>query len=307
VGSNAHFISTTTHAEEHNSTLLFNQQKSIILANLSHQATKAKHIDELFSWLSYTIAQQLYVDVVQCWALQMTKNKQQLITLRAIATRQQALPLHVVANRHITEITRQAFDAHRGMLPQPARAIFSPYQANLLTLHNLHYWGCYYIYNPTFLPPIPNNTTNDYIASPLTLIVSFFTRQTPAMRLIPTIGYMIEHTIPLARKHRLLYDTPLSVEPQKELPATTLASLVPQRIRYADATQELIDRQLRRLYLAIDGQKNISRLAAITQLNNKALIHALHTLLRQGYIRLCRSDGEPIDEAQFIATLSPTQ
>jgi hypothetical protein len=90
--------------------------------------------------------------------------------------------------------------------------------------------------------------------------------------------------------------------------STALAKIIPQRTQnieqhqasnpFAHATV-IADKNARRLYAAIDGNKNISELTQITHFDQKELIDALSSLFKEQKIHFYTPEGEAIKNFPF--------
>lgn len=114
----------------------------------------------------------------------------------------------------------------------------------------------------------------------------------------------MEQAISIARSGGLLL---LPVSPPKQLPP--LSELFPQRTRDTESlrsnnpftsTPVFSDRQVRRLYLAIDGQKSVPALSISLRLPVKDVLTALQTLLAQNHIQLFDPAGELLDDSLLL-------
>ncbi|HLZ57416.1 MAG TPA: hypothetical protein VKR06_10755 [Ktedonosporobacter sp.] len=91
-----------------------------------------------------------------------------------------------------------------------------------------------------------------------------------------------------------------------------LAELVPKRIDDIHLmtssnplanSVDIPDRQIRRLYVAIDGHKNLTELSLATRLTMSELKLALQTLIKEQRIRLHHPEGQPMDDTQSLDDL----
>lgn len=269
-----------------------------------------QHVDELFRWLAHMFVQRFDIEVIQFWAIQNYHSGQTAIELRTIVCRNPALPQQVLVNTHIAEVAERFLNEYHGVMPQPTEMVFSPQAAHLLMRHNLNYWAGYYLSRNVLIPPMNNEKAPDKISTPLHLLVSFFSQQSPNPRIIPTIGHIMEHATGLARNQGLFLPTNtagLQIVPKVKA-ITPLMELVPQRVFEKDNgqgkySQIITNRQTLRLYLSIDGRKDLTELAILTQLSKRDFSVSLRSLLTQGQIRLIEPNGLLVDKASILSVL----
>jgi len=105
---------------------------------------------------------------------------------------------------------------------------------------------------------------------------------------------------------------PLSVPSQPVLSFQALLDFTPQRLPdhglmrvsnpFADQGS-LKHKQVRRLYLAINGEKTVSELAAASRIELEETARYLAILLKEGRIQVCDTAGQAVDEALFFSAL----
>ncbi|WP_137296020.1 hypothetical protein [Dictyobacter aurantiacus] len=285
----------------------------IIVTRLLQAIAGMQNIDELLRWSANMLAQRLNLEVVQIWTFQDERFKRIPIELCTTACCQPDLPEQIVINAHVAEVARRLCNEHYTVtIPQVTEAVFSSQAARLLTKYNLNYWACCQLTNSI---PIQAITGFQYPLTrfnpPTHTLVSFFTRQPPDPRLITTIGYIMEQVIGIALNRGLqLAEKQVLVQP----PAGTgskdalLMKLVPQRNRDSEANhgkhiQVITSRQVRRLYLSIDGRRNLANLAVLTQLHQHDFLLALRSLLTQKQIQLYEPDGHFVDGTAVLSVL----
>ncbi len=285
----------------------------VIITQLLQIAGSMRHIDELFLWLSHMLVQRLDVSVIQFWAIQNAGTHIPATELRTMASQNVSLPQSIVINAQVVEVTEHILNERHSTLPQPVASIFSQHQANLLIRHNLNYWGCCFLSSTALLPPTNKDISTSKTATPLTMLVSVFLQQAPSQRLMPTVSHILEQAIPIARNRGLLMlDRPkdldhLTISPKKN--SVALADLIPHHFQNMDALQSsnpfastamIQNKQIRHLYLAMDGRKSIGKLLISTHMDTKDFYVALRTLLVQKYIQLYEPNGRLIDSSQLL-------
>jgi hypothetical protein len=177
----------------------------VIISQLLRIIDNVQHIDDLFLWLVHTLLKRLDIDVIQFWTLQGHVGGQVTLELRTMVSRNLALPQYVVVNPDVASQIRSVLKERSGLMPMPVGTVFPQDQVNLLTKHNLHYWTCCFLCDNSMLPPAMGKYTDSKeVYTPLTMAASLFTQQSPSLRLLPTIGHVLEQSILLAKKRGLL-------------------------------------------------------------------------------------------------------
>ncbi|GHO89004.1 hypothetical protein [Dictyobacter formicarum] len=284
----------------------------IIFTQLLQAIAGMQRIDELLQWTANVLVQRLELEAVQIWSLQDDCFRQISIKQCITACRQVNIPKQILINSHVAEAAKRLCNEHYTVtIPQVTEAIFSSQAAHHLTRYNLNYWACYQLTNSL---PIQSAgyqyPLNRFNLSTYTLI-SFFTRQPPNPRLIPTIGYIMEQVINLAYNRGLLLPEKqllLQAPAQAAKADALLMKLIPQRNFDNEANQGkhvqvITSRQVRRLYLSIDGRRNLANLAVLTQLHQQAFMQALRSLLTQERIQLYEPDGHFVDGVTVLSAL----
>jgi hypothetical protein len=293
---------TGTHSSK--SRIMGNHQLIIITRLLQHVETM-QNIDELFTWLSEMMIERMDIQVVQFWSMQGYSNGQAGCNLRTMAQQNTSLPQHVVINQPLADIIEHLLNKRQSVVPQAVKNIFPQYLSRQLTSYNLNYWTCNFMSNSILLPPTKNTFLYEQVPTPLTLAVSAFSQHTPSSRLLPTLSHILEHGLSIARRHGLLTGSPpvergLQVSNNQSTGQhSALTAFIPYHIPINGTSKEALtgeksliqDRNARRLYREIDGQKNIGELTYITQLNTQEFYAALCLLLAQKYIQLFNAEG----------------
>ncbi|HWS84052.1 MAG TPA: hypothetical protein VN207_07305 [Ktedonobacteraceae bacterium] len=290
-------------------------QQLVIITQLLQMSVNMRHIDEMFLWLSHIIGQRLNVDVLQFWAYQAHVTGQYSAELRATASQNTLFPLHVVNNAQVAEIVRDILTERSGVNPQPVASVFSSRQADLLSRYNLHYWACFFLGSGELLPPLmSSDPTHGAIPTPLSMVVSLFTQQTPHPHLMSTIKRIMEHALSIAKNRGLISNVgnPVSsnIANNRAQPRQlTFNELIPHWVQDVEAMQAdnpfadgvvISDKQARQLYFAIDGKKSIAELGDSTRMDQQELSSALRFLLKQKHIRLHEPNGKVVDSSQFF-------
>lgn len=293
----------------------------VIFTQLLRVAPNMQHIDELLHWLGHTLIQRLELEAIQFWTQQNTTSGVTNSELRVMACRNASQPQQLLAQHKIVTVAEQLLTKRHGSMPQatyPSLFTTSSSTAHEHNNHQLNFWSSYHLHTASLIPPMRNTSRTGQVSTPLNMLILLFTAQQPTSRLLPTLGNIMEQALSHANKCQLL--TPVS--PQStltQLPlllnnlnnTLPLMELVPRKTTeeeeggdYAvEPSSTISNRQARRLYLAIDGRRNLTHLSTLIQLNGKALWQALYMLLVRKYIRLQEPDGQFVDSIRVLATL----
>jgi hypothetical protein len=139
------------------------------------------------------------------------------------------------------------------------------------------------------------------------MMVSLFTPDPLSQQLLRTISFLSGQALRIAISHGFL-STGTSMPPpvqNSSRPAQLIPSdLIPHRTENIEEAQAdnpfagtllISDRNARRLYSAVDGEKNVAELAELTFLAPREMSKALSYLLQQQQIRLHEASGTPVE------------
>ncbi len=285
----------------------------VIITRLLQVVETMETIDELFAWLAEMIIQRMDVQVVQFWAMQAYTHGRESCALRTMACQSTSLPQHIVVNQPLADAVEQSLNKQQSVAPRSVGTIFSHYYSEVLMRYNLNYWACHFMSNNILLPVTRDSSSYEKIATPLTLGITVFLQHPPSSRLLPTLAHTLEHTLPIARKHGLLkISTPIKQGLQLESNQYTgkrpaLTAFTPYHTQTEHTVKQALiprsiiqDKNARRLYLEIDGHKNIGELASEMQLNAEEFYAALSLLLTQKRIQIFGGQGFVSERAQSL-------
>lgn len=286
------------------------RQQMNVITQLFRVMPSMRHIDEVFQWLAYVIAQQFNIQLVQFWTSVTNRTGQRSMQLRTMVHQDPSLPEQVVVNDQIILIAQRVVSEQRNIQPQPTANVFAQYQTLLLRRHGLNYCAGNFLSANVFLPPRSNTPSQEVMPTLLAMTALLFLRQAPHIDLVPTVGNILEQAVSLGGNRGLLLPTtnappfapptpppftpqapfaPQTPLPQEALPPLT--ELIPRRKQDANllltsnpfaGAAVISDKQARRLHTAIDGRTNVSVLCNTTGMNIKDVYTALQTLLTQG-------------------------
>jgi hypothetical protein len=97
----------------------------------------------------------------------------------------------------------------RGIMPQSVNLFFPQPQTELLKLHNLSYWSCYFLNHNALIPPAKSQGSAGKLQVPLSMAIALYFQTMPNSRLIPIISAILEQAIIAAKQQNLLKPTSL--------------------------------------------------------------------------------------------------
>ncbi len=190
--------------DEHTSSELSRQQVSIV-AQLFSVVSSLRSIDELFQWLTRTIAQSFHVQLIQCWANSAHSTGEALPQLRTMICQDPSMPKSIMVNDQVLSLVQRLAREQRNFRPLPVVTLFSQYQIVLLRRHGLNYCtGCFLSAN-FLLPPL--NTAQTQESTPFAMEILLFMRQHPHLDLASTVVSILEQAVVLAGNRGLLVPT----------------------------------------------------------------------------------------------------
>ncbi|GHO43115.1 hypothetical protein [Ktedonospora formicarum] len=140
-------------AYTHDGARLHHYQRTI-LARLPMVAREVEHFDELLQWLGEALVQYFHIQVTQFWiGHQHTTTRQFYLELRMMVFQNPYLSQEIVVNTSIAGTVERMIIERRGIMPQAVNLFFPQPQAELLKLHNLGYWSCYFLNHNALTPP----------------------------------------------------------------------------------------------------------------------------------------------------------
>ena len=160
--------------------------------------------------------------------------------------------------------------------------------------------------------PYTVNSTHEKVVTPLHVLVSFFTQSVPSPRLLRSVGFLSEQAIRIAANQGLFAPKnparPVSLFEKLSQHTLSLSDLIPQRTQDLAQFQAqnpfshaviISDKSARRLYSAIDGEKNVAELAQLGHLDQKEVKEALRYLFDLQLLRFRTPTGETVEDSPF--------
>ena len=151
------------------------------------------------------------------------------------------------------------------------------------------------------------------------MVALLFLQQEPSQRFLVALGHILEQSLLIAKNRELLRpvieSAPMRIastefSPQRSL--LPLSELIPKRIDGANlmksrnplaSSVDISDKPARRLYIAIDGQKNVGALSVITRLTALEVSAALRVLLTLQRIQMYEPSGLLLESSLLLNNL----
>ena len=298
------------------------RQQMNVITQLFRVMPSMRHIEEVFQWLAYAIAQQFDVQLIQFWASAMSRTGQRSMQLRTMVHQDPSLPEQVVVNDQTMQLAQRVVSEQRSIQPQPIVNIFAQYQTLVLRRHGLNYCAGNFLNANVLLPPRNTTSSQEMVPTLFAMTVLLFLRQSPHIDLVPTVGNILEQAVSLGGSRGLLLPAtnappsfaaltppPLTPQAPPQNASPPLTELIPRRKQDANllltsnpfaSAAVISDKQARRLHTAIDGRTTIAGLCNTTGMSLKDVYSALQTLLTQDRIEMYDPSGQLIDPSHFL-------
>jgi hypothetical protein len=287
------------------------RQQIKILGQLFRMMPTFNHIDELFQWLAYTIVQQSNTQLIQFWANQIDDMGQYTMQLRAMVRQNTSIPEPPVVSDDVALIAQRIVYEQHIYNPQTIDNQFSQYRASVLRRYGLNFFAAFSIYANLLLPPM-SNASPASMPTPLAMTIMLFLPQQPQFDLVPSIMTIMNQTMNVAGTHGLLLPTTRGLTTSRLSSGRvfpSLEDLIPHRKQNSSlmlssnplfgSTTVITDKSARRLYSAIDGQRDMATLCQHTGMSMSEASSALQILLTQQRVEVREPSGMLID-AKFL-------
>jgi hypothetical protein len=288
------------------------KQPISLIAQLMQEIVYMHHVDDAFRWVANAMVYHLDIPTIQFWAVQRNSSGQSHIVPRATASQNLSLLQHLSLNQQILFVISRLLQEQRAVFSLPIEQIFSSEQTPLLSQNGWRYWSCYFLHDSALLPSRIGSEAQN-VPTPLLMAVSFFLRAPFSEKQERAIGFLLEQTLRLLHNRNLLTSAVNQPTPTAPLPPISFADIIPRRAQDVEISQAnnpfasatiLTDKNARRLYSAIDGEKTLSALAQSLSLNEQEIRQALHYLFQQRKISFYTRDQQAIDPS-FFGNLQP--
>jgi hypothetical protein len=286
-----------------------------LIVELMQQTKDMQHVDEVLFWLSDAMVRYLNISVVQFWVSQKYDTGQVQVEPRASASLHRSLPQQVHINVQVAGVVEHLLREQHGIMPLPVTNVFPLPQANWLSQYHLCYWSCYFVKSDLFAPPAIDKSIQGKIATPLRMAVSLFTENFPSQHLLRATDFVLKQSVTIITDRKLLSSVPFATADLSHTKPLlqaqiTLSDIIPDRTQNIELLQAsnplanapiISDRNARRLYAIIDGQKNVVELAQMAHLDTLEMINALLHLVQQRHIQLRDQQGKPIESSLLLS------
>lgn len=283
-------------------------QPIMLISRLMQQTANMRHVDEVFLWLAQAMVQSLDIAVVQFLAIQ--QDGQFRAEVRAIASQNPSPSQTSYVNNQVTALAEHISREQIGSISRPVENIFPPLPAALLAQHDLRCWTGYFLRNEAFLPPAAGSPVQ--APMPFTMLVSLFTLSPLSGDQMRAITFILEQSARIiASKGFLILHAPTATQtnPFANSPQA-YAPIIPRRAESIEQFQvdnpfanasTIMDRNARRLYTAIDGNKNVAELIHMMGFEPKETLDAFRYLFEQQKIRFYTLKGDLVQNPDFIS------
>ena len=291
----------------------------VITSQLYNAASQMHHIDELFQWLSNVIMQNFDVQGVQFWALQAKQTREKVVELRCMVHQELLFPPQIIANNQVAAVASQIIQERHGHRLELVKNLFSPYQASLLVRYGLEYCAYYLLSGDMLLAPPYKATSGLEIPTPLAVAVLHFFHRPTSSNALTEINLVLEQAISVAISRGLFIPEgttsgkiPVAANSLGRQSQLMLDDIIPQRVEDTNLLKSsnplassivIADKKARRLFAAIDGQKNVGELCASLNMDSKEAYLALQILVAQHRIQLYEPEGGQLDRSVFLDNL----
>lgn len=277
-----------------------------ILTQLRQVIENTHSTEQMFQWLSSVVTQSFDVSIAQFWTCENAWPGSPSAQLRAMAYRDPSQPVHLIGEKVAPAVEQIARGAHTPFV-QPVEQVFPSYLASLLKRYGLPFCACCFNVHPLARQaPAPGQPAE------LIFLALLFLAHSPQRELVSTMTIILEQAIAVAEGHGLVLAGASSSD--REAPAReaisqgippALAGLIPHKKQDARlmlssnpfaSPVAISDKQVQRLYEAVDGHKTFAQLCNDTTMTLQEAYKALRTLLSLHYIDLYTPQGAPVDE-----------
>jgi hypothetical protein len=309
-----------------------------LVTQLFQIGANANHIDELFQWLAYAIADHFDVQLIQFWISHVNRMGQLNVQLRTMVCQDNSLPSQVVVNDQVATVVQRIAAERQSSKLLAVDNMFLHYQAALFKRYGLNYCMSYFLNKNVLIPAQQNSSSPMASPAPLAMTSLFLLRQSPHMDLLPIINTILNQAISVASNRGLLLSmsefgqvtpfqgfpsqsTPFQGFPSQSTPfqgmpaqeaLPTLAELIPHRKQDANmltssnpfsSSTVIADKRARRFYVAVDGHTSVAGICNSIHMDLKDAHVALQLLLVQQRIELYGPGGRLVNPSLFFKDL----
>lgn len=278
-------------------------QQQALFWQLSDVATRIHHIDELLSWLAQTLVKQFDVHSTQFWAAQANHQGQLSVALRSMACQDSSFPQNFLTHPQIVTAVGYMLQDRPSTISQSVEKIFPQPVAILLKRYRLNCCAYVSFKAKDMLPPPRVDSTQDQVPTPLSMVTLLLAKQFPPPYVLQNLHDILQTALSLAiNRGLLLPDGATNPALSVPKPSFTPMELVPHRIEDVassplTASGADLDRSLRRIYAAINGERDVVELAKITRYRIEDVLSALRQLAALHRIEIYGRGGQIVDSS----------
>lgn len=304
----------SVHESENNPFAVDMEHKqAMIVAQLVKVLPNMSSIEKLLQWLAYVIVESFDLQLAQFWMSFVDVNDIVLTRPSAMVARNPSLPEQLILDSSMLLAAKRFAHEQRMISSQVVDVVFPPTQTVLLKQYGLKFCTGGLISSDIVPPLVSNQFPQARRAATFSLLMLFFLSQRAHRDMMSIITGILKDAVELAASRNLLVSSPLIfVEPpvQSASHVSPLTTLVPYR-KEGDhlmlsenpfaRTSFLPDKQALRVYMVIDGKKNVGRLCQSTTMDIEHISAALRTLLKLHRIELRDAQGHTVDATQIFS------
>jgi hypothetical protein len=287
-------------------------KQAMIIAQLVKALPNMSSVEKLLQWLAYVMVESFDLQLAQFWMSFVDVNDIMLTRPSAMVARNPLLPEHIILDSSMLMAAKRFAHEQRMISSQVVDVIFPPPQTVLLKQYGLKFCTGGLISSEVALPFSNNHFPQAKRSASFSLVTLFFLSQRAHRDMMSVIISILKDAVDLAASRNLLVPSPVSfvetpVRPAS--PVSPLTTLIPCRkeghnLMLSDnpfaRTSFLADKQALRVYMAIDGKKNVARLCQNTMMDLENIAAALRMLVKLHRIELFDAQGHMMEATQIF-------
>jgi hypothetical protein len=303
----------SVHESDNNPfTVDMGHKQAMIIAQLVKALPNMSSIEKLLQWLAYVMVESFDLQLAQFWMSFADVNELVLTRPSAMVARNPLLPEHLILDSSMLMAAKRFAHEQRMIPSQVVDVVFPPTQTVLLKQYGLKFCTGGLISSEVVFPFSNNHFPQAKRSASFSLVTLFFLSQRAHRDMMLVIISILKDAVDLAASRNLLVSSPAPFVENPIRPApqvSPLTTLIPSRkegdhLMLSDnpfaRTSFLPDKQTLRVYMAIDGKKNVARLCQSTVMDLENMSAVLQTLLKLHRIELFDVRGHMMDAAQIF-------
>ncbi len=284
---------------------------AMMVAQLMKVLPSMSSMERLLQWLAYAIVESYDLQLAQVWMSFIDVNELAITRPSATVARNPLLPEYLHLDSSMFMAAKRFAREQRTIPAQVVDVVFPPTQAVLLKQYGLKFCTGGLISSEVAPPISSNHVLHTQRTARVSLVTLFFLSQRAHRDMMSAITNLLKEAIELAAHRNLLIAvSPSLTETSPPAPRISpLATLIPCRkegnnLMLSDnpfaRNSFLPDKPTLRLYITIDGKKNVARLCQGLMMDIETIAPALQTLLKLHRIELLDTQGHIMDAAQIF-------